>query len=304
MEVFLTGRANMAKNSKIIYTSYKQRNEMSPDSHNMDALMSNGNFHLVECGYAEVDNRWKSVVAYFPYYRIYLVTEGNATLKLKDSILELEQGHLYYIPSFQIIAGDCPDSLKHYYLHFSPKRKINNMLEFYKPVQTVEATPSDAVLFKELLNSFPKNDIANTIRKAGIFQYLLAKFYDGAEGYDNDMLRFERVLTYIDEHIDTRIDTATLASVANLSEVYFSNLFSKTFGISPIKYINHKKMNIAATLLAENKMCSKEIAYSLGYENEMYFFRLFKSTFGMTPGKYKKECSEALDSTRNSHKSK
>ncbi|MBR2968815.1 MAG: helix-turn-helix transcriptional regulator, partial [Clostridia bacterium] len=70
------------------------------------------------------------------------------------------------------------------------------------------------------------------------------------------------------------------------------------------KYINHKKMNIAATLLAENKMCSKEIAYSLGYENEMYFFRLFKSTFGMTPGKYKKECSEALDSTRNSHKSK
>ena len=289
----------MAKNSKIIYTSYKQQNEMSPDSHNMEALMSNGNFHLVECGYAEVDNKWKSVVTYFPYYRIYLVTEGSATLTLKNCTLELKQGYLYYIPSFQIVSGSCEDCLKHYYLHFSPKRKTNNLLEFYKPVQTVKTIPSDETLFKELLNSFPKKDIASTIRKAGIFQYLLAKFYDDAEGYDNDMLRFDSVLTYIDEHLDSHIDMATLASIANLSEVYFSNLFSKTFGISPIKYINHKKMNMAATMLAENKMYAKEISYSLGYENEMYFFRLFKKTFGMTPGQYKRECNIAFASTEN-----
>lgn len=286
----------MAKNSKIIYTSYRQRNEMGPDTHNMETLMSHGSFNLVECGYAEVDNRWKSVVAYFPYYRLYLVTEGNATVVMKDSVMELKQGYLYYIPSFQIISGDCPDSLKHYYLHFSPKRNINSFLELYKPVRRVAATPSDEGLFKELLNSFPKNDVASTIRKAGIFQYLLAKFYDDATGYENEMLRFEPVLKYVDEHLDSHVSTSTLASVINLSEVYFSNLFTKTFGISPIKYINHKKMNVAATMLAENKMTAKEIAYSLGYENEMYFFRLFKKTFGITPGQYKRECNAALNS--------
>ena len=69
--------------------------------------------------------------------------------------------------------------------------------------------------------------------------------------------------------------------------MYFSNLFSKTFGIPPIKYVNQKKMNIAATMLAENKLSVKEIAYSLGYENETYFFRIFKKTFGITPSQYK-----------------
>jgi len=74
----------------------------------------------------------------------------------------------------------------------------------------------------------------------------------------------------------------------------FSNLFSKTFGISPIKYVNYKKMNIAATMLAENKMSVKEIAWSLGYENEMYFFRLFKKTFGIPPGTYKKQLASTV----------
>ena len=58
-------------------------------------------------------------------------------------------------------------------------------------------------------------------------------------------------------------------------------------------------MNMAATMLAENKMYAKEISYSLGYENEMYFFRLFKKTFGMTPGQYKRECNIAFASTEN-----
>ena len=288
----------MNKDNKIIYRSYKQCDDTNPNARNVEAFVYNGNFRLVECGYAKIDNRWKNIVAYFPYYRIYLITEGNAQLQLKNSTLELKQGYLYYVPSFQIVSSTCSDCLEHYYLHFSPKREIPNVLEFYKPVQSVIATPNDVELFKELLSAFPKNDIANTIRKAGIFQYLLAKFYDGVDGHKNDMLRFEEVLMYIDEHLDSHITTKKLASIANLSEVYFSNLFTKTFGVSPIKYINHKKMNVAATMLAENIMSTKEIAFSLGFNNTMYFFRLFKNTFGVTPGQYKAKCNSVLTSSK------
>ena len=249
--------------------------------------ISNESFQLIECGYAEVGAQWKNIVAYFPYYRIYLITEGSAELKLKDSTLELKPNTLYYIPSFQIVSGNCTNQLKHYYVHFSPKKDSLNMLEFYKPSQAVIANPHDIKLFKELLKAFPKSDMANTIRKAGIFQYLLAKFFDDAESYNNDMLRFKKVIEYINDHVIEQIDTVTLASIANLNEVYFSNLFSKTFGIPPIKYVNQKKMNIAATMLAENKLSVKEIAYSLGYENETYFFLIFKKTFGITPSQYK-----------------
>lgn len=249
--------------------------------------ISKESFQLVECGYAEIDQQWKNIVAYFPYYRIYLITEGIAKLQLKDSLLELEPNTLYFIPSFQIVSGECNDCLKHYYIHFLPKKESLTTLDFYKPTQAITANSHDVHLFKELLKAFPKNDMANTIRKAGIFQYLLAKFFDNTENYSNDLLRFKSVLKYINDHLNEQISTACLASVANLNEVYFSNLFSKTFGISPVKYINQKKMNTAATMLVETKMSVKEIAYSLGFENETYFFRIFKKTFGITPSQYK-----------------
>ena len=109
-----------------------------------------------------------------------------------------------------------------------------------------------------------------------------------------ERMRFEPVLKYIDEHLSEHLDIAKLASIINLSEVYFSNLFTKTFGVSPIKYVNNKKMNTAAMMLVENNMNAKEIAYYLGYENEIYFFRLFKKTFGVTPSQYKKELNKHL----------
>ena len=51
----------MDKDNKIIYRSYKQSDEANLNSHNMESFVYNGNFRLVECGYAKIDNRWKKV---------------------------------------------------------------------------------------------------------------------------------------------------------------------------------------------------------------------------------------------------
>ncbi|MBQ7163971.1 MAG: helix-turn-helix domain-containing protein [Clostridia bacterium] len=269
----------------------KRKYETSSDA---ETFVNSGNLQLIECGYAEVNDEWHKFVAVFPYYRLYLVTGGKAVMYLKDSSIDLEEGYLYLIPSFQVVTSKCADILKHYYLHFSSKNNISSFMEFFKPVQKMPATETDRQLFDELLDCFSKEDVSSVLKKEGIFRYLLAKFYENAEYYNVEMMRFESVLNYIDGHIGEHIDAAALASAANLSEVYFSNLFSKTFGISPIKYVNYKKMNIAATMLAENKMSVKEIAWSLGYENEMYFFRLFKKTFGIPPGTYKKQLASTV----------
>ncbi len=267
------------------------RRNPSADLTDVETFVNSGNLQLVECGYAEVNDEWHKFVAVFPYYRLYLVKSGNAVMYLKNSEMNLQGGYMYLIPSFQVVSSKCTDILKHYYLHFSSKNKISSFMEFFKPVYKVPASETDQRLFDELLECFLKEDVSSVIKREGIFRYLLAEFYENTEYYNVEMVRFEPVLNYIDRHINEHIDAQTLASVINLNKVYFSNLFAKTFGVSPIKYVNYKKMNIAATMLAENKMSVKEIAYSLGYENEMYFFRLFKNTFGITPANYKKQLS-------------
>jgi len=279
--------------NKFKQISHILRGRKDSSAFNPQELLNN-NFQLVECGYAEVDDEWHKFVSIFPYYRLYLVVDGEAELHLKNSTLKLQKNHLYYIPSFTVVSSKCPNTLIHYYLHFSPKNEMHNFLDFYKPVRSVEATELDVALFKEMLDIFPRTDTAFLIRKNGIFQYLLSKFLDNVECLNIERMRFEPVLKYIDEHLSEHLDIAKLASIINLSEVYFSNLFTKTFGVSPIKYVNNKKMNTAAMMLVENNMNAKEIAYYLGYENEIYFFRLFKKTFGVTPSQYKKELNKHL----------
>ncbi|MBQ6727757.1 MAG: helix-turn-helix transcriptional regulator [Clostridia bacterium] len=243
---------------------------------------------LYESGYAEVDDSWHKFVAIFPYYRIYLITEGDAVLYLKDSEQVLKSGRLYLIPPFQVVSSKCNNVLKHYYIHFSPKNNIIGFVELYKPIYEIQATATDEILCSELVACYEKNDVSSILKKNGIFRYLLSKFYENASFYDFEMLRFESVLEYIHDHIGEKIEVKTLAMSAGLSEVYFSNLFTKVFGLSPVKYINSKKMSLAATMLAKGNTHIKEIIRDLGFEHEAYFFRLFKKTFGCTPSMYKK----------------
>lgn len=243
---------------------------------------------LYEFGYAEVDDNWHKFVAIFPYYRIYLITEGDAVLYLKESEQVLKQGHLYLIPPFQVVSSKCDNVLKHYYLHFLPKNNIIGFVELYKPVYETPASLTDELLFSELVTCHEKTDVASVLKQNGIFRYLLSKFYDNASLYNSEMLRFEPILEYIHDNIGEKIELKTLAASAGLSEVYFSNLFTKVFGLSPIKYINSKKMSLAANMIANGKLHLKEIIINLGFDHEAYFFRLFKKTFGCTPSVYKK----------------
>lgn len=73
-----------------------------------------------------------------------------------------------------------------------------------------------------------------------------------------------------------------------LNETYFSNVFTKQFGISPKQYILQKRIGSAARMLVETDKTVKEIAFEFGYDNEMYFNRIFHKITGSAPGKYRK----------------
>ncbi len=57
--------------------------------------------------------------------------------------------------------------------------------------------------------------------------------------------------------------------------------------ITPLQYINRKKIEKAQLILLTDDMPIKNIAYLLGYEDQSYFNRFFKKIIGMTPQKYR-----------------
>jgi AraC-like DNA-binding protein len=101
--------------------------------------------------------------------------------------------------------------------------------------------------------------------------------------------RFENVLEYIQDQLDTPITISKLAKIANLNPTYFSNLFSKLIGTSPLQYINKRRIEKAQELLLGTDETLYNISQQIGFADEYYFSRIFKKKVGISPDHYRKQ---------------
>lgn len=102
--------------------------------------------------------------------------------------------------------------------------------------------------------------------------------------------RINRVMDYIDQHLDQPLELKTIADVANFSPFHFHRIFTFLIGETPIDYIQRLRIEKAAGKLREDEpQTITEIAYTCGFGSVSLFSRTFKKHFGMTPSQFSKE---------------
>ena len=89
-----------------------------------------------------------------------------------------------------------------------------------------------------------------------------------------------------------------MAEVVDLNPSYLSDVFSKTIGISPIKFINRKRIENAQELLLSTSLTLYEIARKTGFSDEYYFSRTFNKIVGQPPGEYRRMFDISLEKIR------
>ena len=82
------------------------------------------------------------------------------------------------------------------------------------------------------------------------------------------------------------LSVAELASLCNISAVYFRRIFEGQFGISPKEYIIRRRIEYAKSLLASGQLTVSEIATLCGYTEPCHFSREFKKHTGTSPREY------------------
>ena len=100
--------------------------------------------------------------------------------------------------------------------------------------------------------------------------------------------RINRVTDYIEQHLDEAITLDSLAQIACFSPFHFHRIFSALTNETINAFIQRKRIETAARLLAndENKSIS-EIAYRCGFGSAAHFSRTFRKHFGITAKEFR-----------------
>lgn len=93
---------------------------------------------------------------------------------------------------------------------------------------------------------------------------------------------------WIDLHLKDSTSTEEMAAAMEVGRTTLFDKLRQLTGLSPARYAQGRKMARAQQLLREGNMTTKEIAYSLGFDDPHYFSIRFKALFGVTPTEFAK----------------
>lgn len=102
--------------------------------------------------------------------------------------------------------------------------------------------------------------------------------------------RFDKVLDYIEAHLDESLSVEQLSRVANFSKFHFHRQFAEYIGTGVARYVLLLRLKRASYRLAfDRRIKIIDIAMDAGFENPESFTRAFKNTFGQSPSAFRRQ---------------
>ena len=114
---------------------------------------------------------------------------------------------------------------------------------------------------------------------------------DQAKAEDSvDSQRIRLMLDFIHHSYQQKITLSQLSHVCSISKSECERCFQRTLNLTPIEYILHYRIEIAANLLRNPQTPISEISYGVGFTEISYFYKQFKRITGYTPKEYRLLC--------------
>ena len=99
--------------------------------------------------------------------------------------------------------------------------------------------------------------------------------------------RLNRVLDYIGDNLASELSLCDLASIAGMSSHHFIEMFRRSTGQAPYRYILLQRIERAKENLRDPKASVFEAGMNAGFQNASHFARVFRRFVGTTPSQFR-----------------
>lgn len=113
------------------------------------------------------------------------------------------------------------------------------------------------------------------------FLYLLERAWESGTPVRHDAV--DVAVQYLHANYASSITLKELAGVTCTSETHLAHRFNARLGISPMRYLQRIRLEVAHRLLLTTTQPVNAVAQQAGFDDPLYFSRVFKQATGQSP---------------------
>lgn len=100
-------------------------------------------------------------------------------------------------------------------------------------------------------------------------------------------IQLKDAMSYLEAKMPARVELATLAQLAGLSQSHYSRAFKASTGLAPYQWQLQARIERAKELLLNTNGCLEDVAQATGFADAVHFGRTFRKMTGATPAAWR-----------------
>lgn len=242
------------------------------------------------------DSNWKSVLHTHPFTEIFYVISGKGQFLFLNETCPISFGDLVIIPPYlEHTERSIPDFPLQYYvigmdgiLFRSKEQTIESQFLFNFSHTPFITNLVEQMYYEGKNQGYGSNLICQKLLEILILKITRNQSLTPDHSYARHMSKeCAKIKEYLDTHYTEHITLDSLTRLTHMNKFYMVHSFTKYTGMSPIQYLNERRLETARRLLEETDHAMSSIASMVGFSSSSYFAQNFRKKYGITPTEYR-----------------